>query len=441
MKDKRTKIDEYFKKIDTLGWDLNLRSIFELLKHVGNPQDQIAVVHAAGTNGKGSTLAFLSSIMEATGLRVGRFTSPALVDRNEMITINGVKISDSEMEQGLLMIEKACQKMVDAGFRHPTSFEVMAVLAFLYFEGQVDLALIETGMGGRLDATNVVAEPKLCIITPIGMDHEAFLGDRLEKIALEKAGIFRQKVPVVSAPQEKQVEVILLEKAKSIQAPLTRVDMPKLSVLEEGTTLRFIYRSISYQTGMMGYHQAVNAAVAIESAKQLSEMGWTVRDEDLIKGILNAHWPGRFEILRRDPLLVIDGAHNAQGMQALNHARKHIFKGEYRVVVGVLGEKDMGPDFLEILRDASEVWTATPNNPRALSASNLSTRLLKQGINSEAVEDFEVLIDLIASQTTSTESTLSGSRSCLILGSLYLIGPLGNALKRRLKNDSCFDCG
>ncbi|BES64117.1 folylpolyglutamate synthase/dihydrofolate synthase family protein [Gottschalkiaceae bacterium SANA] len=436
MKDRKTKIDEYFKKIDKLGWDLNLRSIFELLKYVGNPQNQIAVVHAAGTNGKGSTLAFLSSIMEETGLQVGRFTSPALVDRNEMITINGVKISDAEMERGISMVEEACQKMVDSGFRHPTSFEVMAVLAFLYFKGQVDLALIETGMGGRLDATNVVAEAKLCIITPIGMDHEAFLGDCLEKIAMEKAGVFRPKVPVVSAPQEKQVEATLREKAQLIEAPFILIDRSNLSVLEEGTSLRFIYRSVEYKTEILGRHQAVNAAVAIESAKRLDKMGWSVTDEDLLQGISKAHWPGRFEILRRDPLVVIDGAHNAQGMQALNHARKQILKGEYRVVVGILGEKDMGPDFLEILGEASEVWTATPNNPRALSASNLSTRLLKQGIKSEAVEDFEVLIDLLAS-----ESTLSGSFPCLIFGSLYLIGPLGNALKRRLKNDSCFNCG
>ena len=431
MKDKRTKIDEYFKKIDALGWDLDLRSMVELLKRLKNPQDQIAVVHVAGTNGKGSTLAFLSAIMEVTGLRVGRFISPALVDRNEMITINGVKISDSEMEDRLQMIEEACEKMVDYGFRHPTSFEVMAALAFLYFDGQVDLAFIETGMGGRMDATNVVKEAKLCIITPIGMDHEAFLGDRVELIAKEKAGIFRSSVPIISAPQEKQVEAILQEKAGLIQAPLTQIDRTEISILEEGQILRFTYQRNEYRTEMLGRHQTINAAVAIESAKQLSEMGWIVREEDLVKGISNAHWPGRFELLRRNPLLVIDGAHNAQGMQALNHARKRIFKDGYRVVVGILGEKDMGPDFIEILRDAGEIWTATPKNPRALSARELSARLLEQGINSEGKEDFEDLIESIASEAI----------PCLIFGSLYLIGPLGIALKRRMKDDSCSDCG
>lgn len=430
MKETRSKIDQYFKKNDALGWDLGLRSILELLRRLGDPQNQIPVVHAAGTNGKGSTLAFLSSIMETTGMRIGRFISPALGDRNEMIAINGVEISDSEMERGLEMIENACEQMVACGFRHPTSFEVMTALAFLHFDGQADLALIETGMGGRLDATNVVAKPKICIITPIGMDHEAFLGDRLEQIAAEKAGIFRSFVPIVSAPQDGQAEAVLKEKAESVQAPLYQLALSEISILEEGQILRFTYQGKEYRTEMLGRHQAINAAVAIESAKILREMGWTVREEDLVYGISNTKWSGRFEILRDKPLLVIDGAHNAQGIQALNHARKQIFKSDYRVVVGVLGEKELGTDFVEILQDAKAIWTATPDNPRALSASELSVRLLEQGIESEAKGNFEALIDLILREPS----------PCLIFGSLYLIGPVGNALKRRLKDDSCSDC-
>jgi dihydrofolate synthase/folylpolyglutamate synthase len=180
----------------------------------------------------------------------------------------------------------------------------------------------------------------------------------------------------------------------------------------------------------LGRHQAINAAVAIESAKILREMGWAVREEDLVYGISNTKWSGRFEILRDKPLLVIDGAHNAQGIQALNHARKQIFKSDYRVVVGVLGEKELGTDFVEILQDAKAIWTATPDNPRALSASELTVRLLEQGIESEAKGNLEALIDLILREPS----------PCLIFGSLYLIGPVGNALKRRLKDDSCSDC-
>ncbi len=429
MMDSRLKINEYFKKVDELGWDPGLRSILELLRLLGNPQNQIPVVHAAGTNGKGSTLAFLSSIMESTGARIGRFTSPAMMERNEMITLNGVGISDAELVEKLEMIEIACEEMVACGFRHPTSFEVMTAVAFLYFRSKADLALIETGMGGRLDATNVVEKPKLCMITPIGMDHEAFLGNHIKEIAKEKAGIFRFAVPIVAAPQEKQARAVLQEESKLKQAPLHLIESSEVTILEEGEILRFCYQGQEYQTGMLGRHQAINAAVAIESAKQLGRMGWEVTMENLVDGVLHASWPGRFEILRESPLLVLDGAHNAHGMCALNHARKQIFKGYYRAIVGVLGEKELGTDFIEILKDAKSVWTATPDNPRALQARALSDRLLNLGIENQAQENFEALVDLIVKE----------SDPCLIFGSLYLIGPLGHALKRRLIDDSCFN--
>lgn len=427
MRDSRLKINEYFIKVDALGWDPGLRSILELMRHLGNPQNQIPVVHAAGTNGKGSTLAFLSSIMESTGIQVGRFTSPALTERNEMITLNGVKISDDELLEKLEQIEQACQEMLACGFRHPTSFEVMTAVAFLYFESRADLALIETGMGGRQDATNVVEKAKLCMITPIGMDHKAFLGHHIKDIAKEKAGIFRCEVPIVAAPQDQQAQIVLQEESALKQAPLHLLKVSDISILEEGDVLKFLYQGQEYQTGMLGKHQAINAAVAIEAAKKLSQMGWNVSQDNLVEGVLHAHWPGRFEVLREKPLLVLDGAHNAHGMQALNHARKQIFKSEYRAIVGVLGEKELGNDFIEILKEAKSVWTVTPENPRALQASDLSKRLFKLGIENQAQENLDALVDLLMDEP----------EPCLIFGSLYLIGPLRQTLIRRLENDSC----
>jgi dihydrofolate synthase/folylpolyglutamate synthase len=427
MTDSRLKINEYFMKIDALGWDPGLGTILELLRRLGNPQNQIPVVHVAGTNGKGSTLAFLSSIMESTGIQVGRFTSPAMIEPNGMITLNGVEISDDELVEKLEQIEKACEEMLACGFRHPTSFEVMTAVAFLYFRNKADLALIETGMGGRLDASNVVEKAKLCMITPIGMDHEAFLGHHLKDIAKEKAGIFRFGVPIVAAPQEEQVQVVLQEEAALKQAPLYPIKASDVWILKEGGVLQFLYQGQKYQSGMLGRHQAINAAMAIEAAKQLGEMGWEVTRENLVEGVLHAHWPGRFEVLRESPLLVLDGAHNAHGMRALNHARKQIFTGDYRAIVGVLGEKELGNEFIEILKDAKMIWTATPDNPRAMQAQALSKRLFKLGIENQAQESFEALVDLVIDEP----------EPCLIFGSLYLIGPLGQALKRRLQEDSC----
>lgn len=423
------KINAYFEKIDQLGWDPGLKSMKELLRRLGNPQDEFPVIHIAGTNGKGSTLAFLSSILQSAGLTVGKFNSPELIRRNELISINDREITDPEMELLLQKIEKASGEMVKEGYRHPTSFEVMAALAFLHFSSSVDLALIETGMGGRLDATNVVTRPILCLVSPIGLDHQAFLGNTIAAIAKEKAGIFRFSVPIVSAPQAPEAKAVLLAEAKALSAEMKWIDPSEIEIKECTNELRFSLKGQDFHSKMLGNHQAINAAVAIEAARILRKQGWAVTEADLQRGIQDTRWPGRFEILRENPLVVLDGAHNAQGMNALNQTRKQFFQGAYQAVVGVLGDKAMGPGFFEILNDADEIWTATPGSPRALPATQLTERLGEMGLKSSPKEEIDELV----------ESILDLQKSCLIFGSLYLIGPLRDALIRRLKDDKRID--
>lgn len=419
-------IESYFARLDQLGWDPGLRSIKELMRRLGNPQNETKVVHIAGTNGKGSSLAYLSAILQEAGLKVGRFTSPELLRRNEMISINGCEITDLEMASLLQKVEEACENMVVAGFRHPTSFEVMTALAYLHFAQKVDIALIETGMGGRLDATNVVEKPILVMMSPIGLDHQAFLGDNLSAIAREKAGIFRFSVPIVSAPQEPEAKAVLIEEAKLLHAAMKFVDHHAISIIEEKKGLRFFYEGQSFQSSILGSHQTVNAAVAIEAARGLIQLGWDLPEEAIGRGIEKAHWAGRFEILREVPLLVVDGAHNSQGMHALNQTRKQMFPKRYLAIVGVLGEKDMGPGFIEILKNADEIWTATPNSPRALPAAELSKRLHEIGMEAQHKTDMDQLVEAI----------VAGDKPCLIFGSLYLVGFLRAAIKEKMKDDS-----
>lgn len=423
------KINAYFEKVDQLGWDPGLKSMKELLRRLGNPQEEFPVIHIAGTNGKGSTLAYLSSILQSAGFTVGKFNSPELIRRNELISINGEEIADPEMEQLLQKIETASDEMIKEGFRHPTSFEVMAALAFLHFSSSVDLALIETGMGGRLDATNVVTRPILCLVSPIDLDHQAFLGNTLAAIAKEKAGIFRLSVPIVSAPQAPEAKAVLLAEAKALSAEIKWINPSKIEIHESKKELRFSLEGREFHSKMLGSHQAVNAAVAIEAARILGKCGWHVTEADLQRGIQDARWPGRFEILRENPLVVLDGAHNAQGMNALNQTRKQFFQGAYQAVVGVLGDKAMGSGFYEILKDADGIWTATPESPRALPARQLSESLGSMGLQSSPKEELDVLV----------ESILDLQKPCLIFGSLYLIGPLRDALIRRGKDDKRFD--
>ncbi len=415
-------IDGYFEKTDQLGWDPGLRSVKELLARLGNPQNDCKVIHIAGTNGKGSTLAYLASILQEAGLKVGRFTSPELMARNEMISVNGKNISDDEMALLLEKVEAVCDEMVVAGFRHPTSFEVMTALAYCYFASRVDLALIETGMGGRLDATNVVEKPLLVLMSPIGLDHEAFLGETVSAIAKEKTGIFRLSVPVISAPQTPEARTVLIQEAHELHAQLKFVEEASLSIEKEGYALRFRYKGKPFNSSILGRHQGINAAVAIEAARALIELGWELSENHIVKGIQAAHWAGRFEILRETPLLVVDGAHNIQGMNALNQTRKQAFTKGYLAIVGVLGDKEMGPGFVEILKDAEEIWTVTPNNLRALNAMELSNRLRSLGLASQPKPDLSDLAQAIVQL----------DQPCLIFGSLYLIGFLRTAIKEKL---------
>lgn len=415
-------IDGYFEKIDQLGWDPGLRSVKELLARLGNPQNDCKVIHIAGTNGKGSTLAYLASILQEAGLKVGRFTSPELMARNEMISVNGKNISDDEMVLLLEKVEAVCDEMVVAGFRHPTSFEVMTALAYCYFAARVDLALIETGMGGRLDATNVVEKPLLVLMSPIGLDHQAFLGESVSAITKEKTGIFRFSVPVISAPQTLEARTVLIQEAHKLHAQVKFVEEAALSIKKEGNALHFRYKGKSFSSSILGRHQGVNAAVAIEAARALIELGWELSENHIAKGIQDAHWAGRFEILRETPLLVVDGAHNVQGMNALNQTRKRVFAKGYLAVVGVLGDKEMGPGFVEILKDAEGIWTATPNSPRALNAMELSNRLRSLGLASQPKADLSDLAQAIVQL----------DQPCLIFGSLYLIGFLRTAIKEKL---------
>lgn len=422
MKTAKAAIDTYFEQVDQLGWDPGLRAVKELLARLGNPQNACKVVHIAGTNGKGSTLAYLSSILQESGLRVGRFTSPAFMGRNQMITINEDAIADDEMLVLLNQVETICQEMVKAGFRHPTSFEVMTALAYCYFASRVDIALIETGMGGRLDATNVVDEPLLVMMSPIGLDHQAFLGETISAIAREKTGIFRLSVPIVSACQTMEAKAVLIEEAKRLHADLKFVEEDALFIEGEDEALYFSYQGMNFVSAILGRHQSMNAALAIEAAQVLKKLGWQLKDEEIRDGIQKAVWAGRFEMLRKTPLLVIDGAHNQQGMDALNLCRKQAFPKGYLAIVGVLGEKEMGSGFIEILQDAETIWTATPDSPRALHAIDLTNRLRAIGLQSQPKADLKSL----------AEEIVRLKQPCLIFGSLYLIGSLRAAIKEIL---------
>lgn len=357
---------------------LGLERITELMERLGNPQDQIPVVHVAGTNGKGSTCEFTASILQAAGYRTGLFTSPAILEFTDRIKVNGRNITMDELTAATLQVREQADAMDD----HPTEFELMTAVAFVAFtRAHCDICVVEVGMGGRLDSTNVVKHPEVCAIAPIALDHTAFLGDTIAQIAHEKAGIIKPGVPVVSAAQERDADTVI-----------------RKAVGENDATVRFVRNSdvlgtsddFSYYLeptwghftlGMVGSYQPQNAALALEIVYVLREEGWDIPDGAIREGLADAVWPGRFEQIGDNPPFIVDGGHNPQGAQALVDSLKQRFPDRpVFFVMGVLADKDYDAmlDTLIAYRQTRAFFTVTPPNPRALSADDLAAAVQAQ---------------------------------------------------------------
>lgn len=346
---------------------LGLQRIEELLGALGNPQDQLRFVHVAGTNGKGSTCSFISCILQEAGYRVGLFTSPYIEQFEERIRINGRNIPLERLTQVTLKVKAAAESMES----HPTEFELMTAVAFTYFaEEHCDIVVAEVGLGGRLDSTNVIRAAEVCVFAPISYDHCAFLGNTLTEIAGEKAGILKQGVAAVSAPQEPEARTRLDAEAACRETEIRYVDAGKVS----GATADFAYGAHQHlQVHLQGSFQLYNAALAVEACTVLAEKGWHISEEALRAGLAKATWAGRFEFLRRNPDVVIDGAHNIHAVRALTEELSSRYeKGSVVFCIGVMADKDYA-EMLKLLVPFAKAFVCyRPENPRALSESDLA---------------------------------------------------------------------
>lgn len=337
----------FIQNTSKFGSVLGLDNIKELLERLGNPQDQLKVVHIAGTNGKGSTLAFLAGIFRESGYRAGRYVSPASFCYEERFRINEENISKEDLCFYMEKIKKISDEMVRDGMSHPTMFEIETALSFLYFlDKKVDVVLLETGMGGRLDATNVVKKPIAVIIASIGMDHMQFLGDTIEKIAAEKAGIIKEGCPVISYNNQESVNEVIKEKAKEMHCKVTFVNSEGIRVLSESLNGEsFSYRSSDgrwyekIEIPLLGRHQINNAALALEALNTIRNY-YCISEFQTEDGLRKTIWRGRIEILEKDPLVICDGAHNPDGAKSLLNFLQNNFTNRRLIyIMGVLSEK------------------------------------------------------------------------------------------------------
>lgn len=366
---------EYIDGMQWFGSKPGLSRTAALLEKLGEPQKRLKFVHIAGTNGKGSCAAMTASVLRAAGYRTGLFTSPYLARFTERMQINGQEIGDEELAELVSAVKPLAEAMDD----HPTEFELITAVAMLWFSRQrCDIVVLEAGLGGRLDATNIIDAPEAAVIMNIGLDHTKVLGDTVELIAAEKAGIIKPGCDCVLYQQQESVERVIESKCAEQGARLHKADFRLIH--KEFDSLEgqvFSYRGDAYAIPLLGANQLKNAAVVVELANVLRGRGWRITQEALEHGLYAVNWPARFEPVHEEPCFVVDGGHNPQCAAVVVENLENYFPDKKRVLlIGVLADKDY-PELCRILNDAADAFVCvTPNNSeRALPAGDLAAEL------------------------------------------------------------------
>lgn len=411
---------DYLNKLSAKGSVLGLERMRALLELLGNPQDTLKFIHISGTNGKGSVLAYLSTILTGAGYKTGRYISPTLFSYRERIQIDEKEIERESLAIHVTAIAGAIEKMQAKGEVTPTLFEVETAMAFLYFkEKQCDIVVLETGLGGAQDATNVISTTILEIITSISMDHTAILGDTLEKIAAQKAGIIKPDTIVVSAVQQPAAERVITETCRKKNCICHMVDRSCISEIRYG----YERQSFSYCTwnnvviSLAGSYQIQNAALALEAVEALKKAGFSLSDRQIYEGLLNTRWKGRFTVIQKNPIVVLDGAHNPAAAEELRRSLELYFKGKkLYYIFGMFQDKDY-QKVIELTAPLAEHITTveTRDNPRAIPAKELAEIVATVNPSVESA-------DTIQQAVSKTMALAEDEDAVIIFGSLSFLG-------------------
>ena len=406
----------YLDQASKYGSVLGLESISALLNELDNPQDKLKFVHIAGTNGKGSILAFLSAILQAEGYTVGRYISPTVIDYLERFQINETYMSEDTFAEIMGEIKEAITRMMEKGQASPTVFEIETAIAFLFFvKENCDYVLLETGLGGRLDATNIVKNTLVSVFASISMDHMDVLGSTLEEIAAEKAGIIKPGACIVSAPQQEVVEKLL--KTASLNR-IQMADVSEIHMLECNLEEQiFSYKEFeSMKIRLIGKNQIENAATALEAVVALRVQGTEISQEAVKQGLEKAKWPGRFQVLSQDPLLIADGAHNENAAKRLAENIETYLQGQKVVaIMGVFKDKEY-QTMIQIMKPYLDKVYAIdlPNHERTLPKEYLVNELLAQDVPAEAAVSVEEALKMAKEKAKKEQGILAfGSLSYL----------------------------
>jgi len=409
-----------------------LERIQALCDKLGNPEKKLSVIHVAGTNGKGSAVAMLTSILQAAGYRVGTYTSPHLECYNERFIINGQQISDNDFAKEITLMKEICMELANEGQAVPTLFEIVTGAAFHYFaEQKIDVLVLEVGLGGKYDATNIIPAPLLSLIMSISIDHTDFLGDSIEKIASEKAGIIKKNCPVVLYSQSEMIYNIMWTKAQEMDAPFycshnTEIHISSQTL--EGTVFSLkndLLDMKDLELPLLGSYQIKNCITVLEACAVLQKSGLSLSEKAIRCGLKKARWAGRMEICGKEPLVLLDGAHNADGILQLANSIKTYFENrKVTLILGVLGDKEYNKMAEVILPHADTVILTEPHSERKLDVFSLA----------RSISEYKGTIYMEKEIENAYEKALSITPPdgiVLCCGSLYMIGAMKTYITNR----------
>ncbi|MFA0816442.1 MAG: folylpolyglutamate synthase/dihydrofolate synthase family protein [Anaerofustis sp.] len=409
------------------GQKLGLENISRLMGYLGDPQKDLKFVHIAGTNGKGSTSTMLSYILQDCGYKTGLYISPFLEEFTERIQINNTPIDRQDLADATQTVKTAIEKLVDAGNPHPTEFEVVTAIALVYFWSQkVDIIVLEVGMGGRLDATNVIPTAEAAAIVSISFDHMLYLGNTIREIAHEKAGIIKQnyEVSVYCLNSDEIVEEIN-KTAKEMNAVVHRnhaKDIELMSSSIDGQHLKYLKKDSvlgidEFDLRLLGEHQKYNVLNVLNILEILKKKGWNITPQAIRSGLKRVVFTGRFEIMNRNPIIVIDGGHNIEGITSFVTNVKKYFEGKkVNLFYGMLNDKQVDESLALLTTVAKEIYTLTPNDARAIPAEEMTAYIKEHypNIPAHALKHFGEIGDYLDFSKTDEIFAFTGS--------LYMIG-------------------
>ncbi len=415
---------KYIEETHKFGIRLGLDNMSKLLDLLGNPQDKLKIIHVAGTNGKGSTCSFITSILKDAGYKVGTYTSPFLETFTERIRVNEENIPEEDVARIVTLIKEKIEYMVKEGYSYPTEFEIVTTMAFYYYyEQNVDYVALEVGLGGRYDATNIIKSSEVSVIGSISLDHINILGDTIAKIAYEKGGIIKENgVAIVYDQSDEAKDVIknisIEKNANYIEIKFDDINVKKSDIysqIYDATIMGKRYENLEIK--LIGDHQINNSILAISTIKYLQEnKNLNISEEDIRKGIMKTRWAGRIERIKDNPIFIIDGAHNEDGAKSLARAIENNFKEKkLTLLIGMLEDKDIDTVLDILIPKFNKIITTTPDSPRAMDSSQLRDKVLKYNKNVIDKSNVEDAVDYVLENSNSEDVIISA-------GSLYMIG-------------------